>query len=126
VRQKITQQTISYITARGAEESSYTPILAAALNVPPLWLAYGFGPDPLQARQVPSLKLLSGTANRQTQEEEDGNFWPFSCTPEQYVRLPLVQRADMNGRVSMLVELNEAAFGINQGADARRGKKSQD
>jgi len=41
---KISQQILNQILNDQRKASKYTPIIAAALNVHPLWLAYGIGP----------------------------------------------------------------------------------
>lgn len=51
LRGKLSQQMVNYITQGGAERSFYTPFLAAALDVPCIWLAFGLGPDPFAEEQ---------------------------------------------------------------------------
>jgi len=49
--------------------------------------------------------------------------WPFSCSRDEFDRLPDIQKGEINGRISTLVEINEATREAAQ-KRARSRKKS--
>lgn len=79
--------------------------------------------DEVSQKGWPPIGLTHLTADQPNKVVPMVRPWPFSFSRQEYDRLPDVQRAEINGRIATLVEINEAALGVAE-KRARNRKKS--